>query len=255
MTSENQGIPGSGLTGTPSDQASAVLATGDSDASTLFVSMSERHPEGADADYLRWHTLDHRPEQQRLKSIRASLRVVSTPDCRSARAFNDERFDPIAHVMTYFFRDINGLGEFNDLGGALARAGRSPFILNPVERGVYNVDDRIAAPRIKIGADVIPWWPPRGIYILVEQAAKSAHDLIKVPGVAGIWSANSVSTDYSTAPEGQRISYFFLDEDPVISAGNLRPLLEKRWADGAATPLFAAPFYCAVPYEWDKYLP
>ena len=36
-------------------------------------------PTGRDAEYLRWHTLDHRPEQHRLAGVRASLRLVSTP--------------------------------------------------------------------------------------------------------------------------------------------------------------------------------
>lgn len=74
------------LPGTPSDDVPAVLAEGRGDIGTLFVSMATRHPDGADADYLRWHTLDHRPEQHRLSAVRASLRLVSTPACRSARA-------------------------------------------------------------------------------------------------------------------------------------------------------------------------
>ena len=54
------------LPGTPSDDVAGVLATGRGDIGTLFVSMARRHPEGRDAEYLRWHTLDHRPEQHRL---------------------------------------------------------------------------------------------------------------------------------------------------------------------------------------------
>ena len=70
------------LPGTPSDEIDDVLATGDGDITTLFVSMATRHPDGTDAEYLRWHTLDHRPEQHRLSAVRASLRLVSTPACR-----------------------------------------------------------------------------------------------------------------------------------------------------------------------------
>jgi hypothetical protein len=90
------------LPGTPSDDLNAVLETGRGGIGTLFVSMATRHPDGSDADYLRWHTLDHRPEQHRLAAVRASLRLVSTPACRSARAVSHHRFDPIDHVMTYF---------------------------------------------------------------------------------------------------------------------------------------------------------
>src|ERR1700756_5179684 len=111
------------LPGTPSDEVDGVLATGRGEISTLFVSMSTRHPEGADADYLRWHTLDHRPEQHRLAAVRASLRLVSTSACRSARAASRGRFDAVDHVMTYFFTDPAGLGPFLDLAGALRGAG------------------------------------------------------------------------------------------------------------------------------------
>ncbi len=72
--------------GAPSDEVDAILAAGGSGVTTIFASMAARHPDGADADYLAWHTLDHRPEQYRLASLRSSVRLVSTPACRAARA-------------------------------------------------------------------------------------------------------------------------------------------------------------------------
>ena len=244
-----------GLTGTPSDQAPAILATGDSGVNSLFLSMSERHPEGADADYLRWHSLDHRPEQMRLKSIRQSLRIVSTPACRNARAASDPNFDAVDHVMTYFFADIEGLKGFGALSDALRDAGRSPFILPPVQRGVYDVATRVAAPRIKTGADVMPWMPVQGVSILIEDRPSDPAGLIDMPGIAGVWTANSVATGFSSAESGQSLSYCFLDCDPVETAEGLKPALEKRWQDGGVSPLFAAPFYCIGPYEWERHLP
>src|SRR5436305_7724540 len=89
------------LPGTPSDEIDEILATGRGDITTLFVSMATRHPEGTDAEYLRWHTLDHRPEQHRLSAVRASLRLVSTPACRPARAASKGKHDEIDHAMTY----------------------------------------------------------------------------------------------------------------------------------------------------------
>ena len=112
------------LPGTPSDEVGDVLATGRGDITTLFISMATRHPDGTDADYLRWHTLDHRPEQHRLSGVRASLRLVSTPACRSARAASKDRYDAIDHVMTYFFSDPGGLDGFYALSKALGGAGR-----------------------------------------------------------------------------------------------------------------------------------
>ena len=163
------------LPGTPSDEVADVLAAGSGEISTLFVSMATRHPDGADADYLRWHTLDHRPEQHRMPSLRASLRLVSTPDCRSTRAASGGRFDAVDHVMTYFFADPDGLPAFIDLGAALYNAGRMLPLLPPVERGVYEVQRKVAAPRVKIGSDVLPWLPVRGVFLLVERGASPCH--------------------------------------------------------------------------------
>jgi hypothetical protein len=249
------------LPGTPSDQVDGVLAAGRGDITTLFVSKARRHPEGRDADYLQWHTLDHRPEQHRLSTVRASLRLVSTPACRAARAAGTDRFDEIDHVMTYFFSDQSGLTPFNELSSALGGADRKLKLLPPVQRGVYTVQDKVAAPRVKVGGDVLPWWPIRGAYLLLEKNsendASTATDLLAVEGVAGIWSATSQPVDSSlaSAQPGQSIIYCFLDEDPVETAQRLRPVLAERWADSGIEPLLAAPFHPVVPYEWNRYVP
>lgn len=252
------------LSGTPSDAAPAILAEGDSGVGALFVSMARRHPEGLDAQYLRWHSLDHRPEQHRLANLRASLRVVSTPACRAARAASDPAFDAIDHVMTYFFADMDGLDGFNRLSKALLDAGRTPFVLPPVQRGVYAVESRLAAPQAKAGADVLPWRPVRGVYLLIENqlieegpqaAALSAAELTTVPGVAGLWTARSLPTALSSVAAGQQLTLCFLDEDPVTCAERLSPVLKQRWQTSGLKPLLAAPFMAIVPFEWDRYLP
>jgi len=245
------------LPGTPSDEVAAVLEEGRGDVSTLFVSMATRHPDGDDAEYLRWHTLDHRPEQHRLSAVRASLRLVSTPDCRAARAASPPSHDAIDHVMTYFFTDPGGMEPFLALSKALGDAGRKLPLLPPVERGVYEVGERVATPRIKVGADVLPWWPVRGAYLLLERGAAPTRHLLDVEGVAGIWTATSmaVGARLASAAAGQTLSYLFVDEDPVRTAERLRPLLADRWSQGVAEPLLAAPFHAVVPHEWDRYVP
>jgi hypothetical protein len=245
------------LPGTPSDELDTVLATGRGDISTLFVSMATRHPDGADAAYLRWHSLDHRPEQHRLTAVRASVRLVSTPACRAARAAADERFDPIDHVMTYFFTDRGGLNGFNELSTALGDGGRKLALLPPVQRGVYTVAHKAAAPRMKVGADVLPWWPIRGMYVLLETGTTAPPDVLGIDGVAGVWTASShsVHSGLASVPEGQTLSYLFLDEDPAAAAERLRPALEKRWGDNGIAPLLAAPFHPVIPHEWERYVP
>lgn len=246
------------LVGTPSDDAPAILATGRTDITTLFVSMSARHPEGRDADYLEWHSLDHRPEQHRLESLRASLRLVSTPACRAARVIANERYEATDHLMTYLFKGVGGLPAFGELATALTQAGRMPYLLPAVERAVYRLSGGVAAPRIKAGADVLPWWPAKGVFVLIERGEQSPPELVEVPGVAGIWWGGSLPTDpkYTTAqPAGQQIAYLFLDDDPADAARRLRPALERRWKRHSIEPLLAAPFQVLVPYAWDRFVP
>jgi hypothetical protein len=219
--------------------------------------MATRHPDAADAQYLRWHTLDHRPEQHRLTSVRASLRLVSTPACRAARATSHQRFDAVDHVMTYFFTDASGLASFLELAAALTKAGRKLPLLPPVERGVYDVQSKASAPRVKIGADVLPWWPALGVYLLLESGAKAATELTGVEGVAGVWSLASQPVDkrIASAHQGQVLTYCFLDDDPVSTAERLRPVLTTRWQDSGVEPFLAAPFHPVVPHEWNRYVP
>jgi hypothetical protein len=245
------------LPGTPTDEVAAVTAAGQGEISTLFVSMATRHPDGADADYLRWHTLDHRPEQHRLAGVRASLRLVSTPACRSSRVASRGSLDAVDHVMTYFFTDPGGLGGFLDLAAALRGAGRMLPLLPPVERGVYEVRRKVAAPRVKIGSDVLPWLPVRGAFLLVERGTTPSTDLVDVEGVAGVWSASALNVDASLASTqpGQWITYCFLNDDPVATAERLQPVLHAAWSESGTQPLLAAPFHVVVPYEWDRYVP
>jgi hypothetical protein len=245
------------LVGTASDDAPAIVATGRTDITTLFVSMSARHPEGRDADYLAWHSLDHRPEQHRLAALRASLRLVSTPACRAARAIRNDRYDAADHLMTYLFSDPPELAKFGELATALAQAGRMPYLLPAVERAVYRLKGTGAAPRIKAGADVLPWWPAKGVYVLIERGEQSPSPLLDVPGIGGVWWAESLANStYATSKDsGLQISYCFLDEDPPQAAQRLRPVLEKRWGEGDSEPLFAAPFHLLVPHEWERFVP
>jgi hypothetical protein len=159
--------------------------------------------------------------------------------------------------MTYFFSDPAGLQPFNQLSTALGKAGRKLALLPPVQRGVYEVHSTVAAPRIKAGADVLPWWPTRGVYVLLEQGAAEPTDLVGVEGVAGAWTASALPVDPSlaSAQPGQSVTYLFLDDDPVSVADRLESVLPNRWRASGVKPLLAAPFYPVVPYEWDRYVP
>ena len=156
------------LVGTPSDQLPDVLATGSTDVRFAFISMSAREPDGRDAEYLEWHSLDHRPEQHRLAGLRQSLRIVSTPACRAARAASVTEYDAVDHVMTYLFNDVEALLGFNDLGAALAAGGRMPLRLPTVAFMTADLAGTMATPSAVAGADVIPWRPALGVYLMIE---------------------------------------------------------------------------------------
>lgn len=242
--------------GTSSNKLPAVLASGSTDVRKIFVSMSAREPSGRDADYLEWHSLDHRVEQHRLAGLRQSLRLVSTPRCRAARAASVGRHDAVDHVMTYFFTEDAAFDQFEHLSKALD-GDRRPFRLPSVDSGYFSLVGKLAADRAAAGADVIPWRPSRGVYLLLEQGAASPEALTAASGVAGIWWHAGKSVPGADAPKqpGLQLSYLFLDEDPVDVAGRLRSLLDQRWSSEAVVPLLAAPFQTLVPFEWERFLP
>ena len=245
------------LEGTPSDQLPEVLATGLSDADFIFLSLSSRDSDGRDAEYIAWHSLDHRPEQYRLAGIRNTMRLVSTPECRAARAANAAPFDAVDHIMTYQFADSTPMSAFTELGAALDRGGRMPHRLPSLGYLTGDITGRIAAPRSVAGADVIPWRPALGVYVIVEQGSASPEALIDVPGVAGIWWFNGSveGSGMGAGSVGKQITYCYLDADPVACAGALGERMTARWASGAVTGLLAAPFYAVVPFDWGRHLP
>jgi hypothetical protein len=244
------------LPGTPSDELAAVLASGSTDVTTIFLSMSAREPQGRDAEYLEWHSLDHRPEQYRVAGIRHSLRLVSTAACRAARLHSDSRYDAVDHVMTYFFASGAAFDQFNALSAALGGE-RRPFRLPSVHAAYFKLVGKVAARSAIAGADVIPWRPARGVLLIVERGGQSPAALAAIPGVAGIWwhqGADAPEPGFSDNT-GLQVSYCFLDQDPVQTARSLRGPLEERWKGGEVAPLLAAPFQVLVPFEWDRYLP
>ncbi|MGE0881583.1 MAG: hypothetical protein AB7O61_23290 [Acidimicrobiia bacterium] len=245
------------LVGTPTDQLPGVLSKGTTDARYLFVSLSRRDPQGRDAEYIEWHSLDHRPEQHRLAALRLSLRLVSTTQCRAARAASREAYDDIDHVMTYVFTGPEQLPEFFALGGALHDGGRMSVRLPPLGHITADLAGKLAAPRSVAGADVIPDRPARGVYLMIERGHAAPHELIDVPGVAGVWwyHGNVSPKPFKGDTTGLQISYLYLDDDPVATAERLRPRLAERWAGGDVEGLLAAPFHTIVPFEWSRHLP
>ncbi len=245
------------LLGTPSEQLPDVLATGETTIGFAFMSMSSRDPDGRDGDYIAWHSLDHRPEQYRLPELRCSLRLVSTPACRAARAASTGIYDKVDHVMTYLFTGDSAMPGFTDLGAALDRGGRMAHRLPSVGYHTASLAGKLAAPHAVAGADVIPWRPALGAYLIVERGQASPEALIDLPGVAGIWWYSGIDNPdaFGGGSGGLQATYCYLDEDPVACAGALGEAVRKRWASGAVEGLLAAPFHTIVPFDWGRHVP
>ena len=168
-------------------------------------------------------------------------------------------------------RDSRALAAF-DLMALIATLGLTAAALRGVRLARLNLLDQA----LQVGATAIysmvgalplltpaqanergrPWWPIRGVYLLLESGAAAPTDLVDVDGVGGIWSVLSQDVDarLASAPAGQTLTYCFLDDDPVEVANRLRPVLTARWQAGVV-PLLAAPFYPVIPYEWDRHVP
>ena len=245
------------LQGTPTELLPEVLSTGRSDIQFAFVSLSKREPEGRDAEYVEWHSLDHRPEQHRLAGLRSSLRVVSTPSCRVARAAQVAPFDEVDHVMTYLFSDPSSIPGFDKLGGALFDGGRMPLRLPTVDFYTADLVGKAASPSAVAGADVMPWRPALGVYLVIERGASDPTSLLDVDGVAGVWwyEGGSSPSAYISDAQGLQLTYLYLDQDPVEVAQRLQGPLARRWSAGGVEGLLAAPFYAIVPFEWKRFLP
>jgi hypothetical protein len=245
------------LEGTPSDELPDVLATGTTDIGHAFISLSEREPDGRDAEYIEWHSLDHRPEQYRLAELRDSLRLVSTPECRAARAASDPQYDAVDHVMTYLFSDLAALPRFSALGAALNTAGRMPLRLPSAGFMTADLAGKVSAPDAVAGADVIPWRPATGVYLLIEDGHAPVDALVDIPGVAGAWWYRGALAPppFSTDARGLQVTYCYLDADPVETAQRLDPVVRKRWDSGDISGRLAAPFHLIVPFDWTRYLP
>jgi hypothetical protein len=258
------------LPGEASDQVPAVMASGRGDVAAAVFSMSARSPNGHDARYLEWHCLDHIPEQYRIEGIRHGARWVSTPACRAARALQGGALDAVDHVVNYLAAPpvARTFEQAYELMVALDGVGRMPPLRPPqVYVGLFGLAGKVAAPRVVAGADVMPWRPARGVYLIVERTLDQSGDdrpaqldsLVALDGVAGVWRYEGGFADRNPAqvdsPAAHRIAVCYLDGDPVDVATHIAPALRARWSGGGIDPLLAGPFQAVVPWEWDRSLP
>jgi len=259
---------GRSLEGRSSDEVPDLLALGDGQVTVGVFSMSSRSPtREEDARYFEWHLLDHLPEQYRLETIHHGARWTSTPECRAARPICGTPLDPVDHVVNYLLTPPVGPGmtKFWELYLALRDAGRMGPRLPRVHSGIYRIADKVTAPDVVSGADVLPWRPAQGVYLVVEEVTggddrpEEIRALSQLDGVAGAWwYAGGVDVERATqaeSPPAYRVTVCYLDVRPLQVADSLAQTLQRRWDKGGIVPLLAAPLEIVVPWQWDRYLP
>ena len=218
-----------------------------------FFSFTEVTDPKAHAAYNEWHQLDHLPEQYSLAGIVHGQRWVSTPACRAARVVNGPAQDPIHYVTCYLMTEPidRTLDDFFALGGELRRLDRFFEARHAHLTGPFLVADAVAAPRVRVSAEAVPFRPNRGVYVLVEELAagrEAADTLLADAGVAGVWTfaTNPDVTSRRWSAGARRITMAWLDDDPLAVAARLSPLMTER--SGVE---LAGPFETITPWAWD----
>jgi hypothetical protein len=223
-------------------------------------------------DYLRWHLLDHMPEQYQLPGIVHAMRWIADGDYGEHRLAANSHLEQVGGVVNYLVGDPvqQTHDDFMELGRRLGDMGRFPEHRPSLQVRLLALLRWYAAPRALISAEVVPFRPHRGVLLVVEEPAgdegaggdvagwlqwlHAEHypSLLETPGVAGAWMYGSTGSwqlhpNFRGGP--QYITVVYLDEDPLATTRALAPVVEERWASGVVRPLFAGPLRMMTQWE------
>ncbi len=203
-----------------------------------FFSFTEVTDPAAHHAYNEWHQLDHLPEQFSLDGVRLGQRWVCTPRCRSDRVAVGPLLAPCHYMTLYLLRDVDVLPGFFGLAARLREAGR--FFAARVSHlsGPFSLAGRWAAPRVGVSAEVVPFRPATGVYVVVGPEVDGA-DLTAQAGVAGAWA-------FADEEGPRHITVAFVDGDLPAVADGL-----GRWCLRAGGALeWAGPLERIDAYSW-----
>jgi len=118
---------------------------------------------------------------------------------------------------------------------------------------LFDLAGKKASERAVVGADVLPWRPALGAYLLVDEGPGAPDSIVDVEGVAGSWwFTGTVShTPFTIDSRGLQLTLCFLDDDPVAVADRVA----ERMSNDAASLRLAAAFQTIVPFDWGRHLP
>jgi hypothetical protein len=239
-----------------------------------FFSMTGGALSGDDDAYLRWHLLDHMPEQYSIPGIRLGTRWRADEECVALRAAAVDGLAAVRHVVSYLMTDPveQTLVAFAQLGRRCAEAGRFPEPASSFLLGAFHLQHAYASPRVLVSGEALPFRPHRGVYVIVEEPLDGGdvdgwlrwHHQEHVPtalavaGVAGALVLRSSTLLGIGLEQGQRfgvpawdpgrriITVLYLDDDVAATSARLEPLVRSRWASGAVAGQLAGPFRSVV---------
>ncbi len=232
-----------------------------------IFSLTAAAPPDDDGSYLRWHLLDHMPEQFQLPGIVHGLRWIADGDYPEHRLAARGSLGEIGNAVHYLVGDPveETFDDFVTLGRALRENGRFPITRPSLQVAGLRLLQWQSAPHALISAEVVPFRPHRGVLLIVEEPTDGRPDdwlqwlhaehhpaLLGTPGTAGAWTFGS-TTAWNTLrgwrTEHQYITVVYLDGDPLATTDTLAPLIEERWRSGAAQPVFAGPLRTMISWE------
>lgn len=233
-----------------------------------IFSLSPPQDHDDDGSYLRWHLLDHMPEQFGLAGMLLAHRWIADGELRSARLAGEGPMADVAGVMQYYVGDPvePTLEEFFVLGRRLAEQGRFPELRPSLGLRMLGLLRWYAAPSALISPEVVAHRPHRGVVLIIEEPARpldawlhwhhTQHmpELLAVPGVAGAGVYRRTGAwSIPERADGPDVVFtvVYLDHDPVATTSAATPAIEARWASGEVRPLFAGPLQSMV--RWDAW--
>lgn len=232
-----------------------------------IFSLTRPAPSDDDGSYLRWHLLDHMPEQFQLPGMLQAHRWIADSDLLDARISSSAEIDVVGNLVNYLVGDPvqRTIDDFMELGRRLGEVGRFPEVRPSLQLRMLALHKWYAAPRADISAEVVPWRPHRGVLLIVEAPGTPDagewlrwlhHEhhpaLLAVPGVAGVWMYGSTTTwDLPVVARGepQYVTVVYLDDDPLTVTTSLSRVIGDRWESGAVRPLYSGPFRTMSQWE------
>jgi hypothetical protein len=233
-----------------------------------FFSFTAAAPPDDDGSYLRWHLLDHMPEQYQLPGIALGLRWIADGEYPGHRLAARGPFSELGNAVHYLVGDPveKTFDDFVALGRALRENGRFPVVRPSLHVAGLRLLQWHSAPHAFVSAEVVPFRPHRGILLIVEEPTDDRPDawlqwlhaehypaLLATPGTVGAWTFGS-STGWSRLPREwqtahQYITVVYLGDDPLATTDVLIPVVEERWRSSAVRPVFAGPLRAMISWE------